>query len=124
MVKVYPEPVTLPTTRTSAALLPALADALRGQTVEGVHIHDAAVELTDGVEGETVARVSLLVDDPQPGARTWPVETVQNIEWLARRQAWALGIGEWVFLKLIAVSEATEGTFTAAAIARAHSGRR
>ncbi|HMA46676.1 MAG TPA: hypothetical protein VKP11_05675 [Frankiaceae bacterium] len=120
----YPGRVTRPVSRTSAQMLSTLAEALRGQTVAGVRIHEVTAELTDGAENETIARVSMLVDDPQPGRDTWPVATIEAIEWRARQAAWALGIDEWVYPNLVGLSEATEDAFPAASITGARDHRR
>jgi len=50
----YPGAVTLPTSRTTPDMLTTLADALRGRTVDGVHIYDALIErdeITAALEG-------------------------------------------------------------------------
>lgn len=106
----YPGAVT--TAATTAEKLPVLVDALRGQVVAGVRIHDLHAEIKPGAEGDTVVRLTLLVDDPRPGTRTWPVETRREIERRAQDEAWRLGVPEWTYVALVALGEADdEGEF-------------
>src|SRR5215475_4669739 len=103
----YPGHMTTATTAT-AEKLAALCDALRNRTIAGVHINDATAEVKPGSDGEPIVRLLLGVSDPSYGRDTWPVDTVRRIERRARDEAWKLGLSEWVYLTLIAESEAAE----------------
>jgi hypothetical protein len=102
----YSGVVTMATT--SAETLAALCAALRGQVVAGVRIHEARAEVKPGSDDEPIVRLTLLVDDPKRGRDTWAVETVRAIEGRARREAWSLGMSEWVYVTLIGLGEAAE----------------
>jgi len=96
-------------TTTTPAKLAALCDALRGQIVAGVRIHDVRAELVPGATGETIVRLTLLLDDPAVDADTWPLDTLREMETRAWDEAARLGIPEWVYVKHTPLSDA--GTF-------------
>ncbi len=85
-------------------------DALRGQVVAGIRIHDARAELVPGATGETIVRLSLLLDDPALGNDTWPLEALRDIETRAWDEAVILGIPEWIYVKHAPLSDAA-GSF-------------
>lgn len=97
-------------TTTTAAKLAALCDALRGQVVTGVRIHDARAELVPGATGETIVRLTLLLDDPAPGNDTWPLDALRDMETRAWDGAAALAIPEWIYVKHAPLSDAA-GSF-------------
>jgi hypothetical protein len=101
----YAGPVTAATTTTPAKLA-ALCDALRGQVVAGIRIHDARAELVPGATGETIVRLTLLLDDPPAAAETWPLDALRNMETHAWDEAAQLGIPEWVYVKHAPLSDA------------------
>jgi hypothetical protein len=103
----YPGHMATATTAT-AEKLAALCDALRGHSVADVRIYEAFAEVKPGSDGEPIVRLRLIVADPARGRDTWPVETVRRIEQRARDEAWKLGLAEWVYVTLIARSEAAE----------------
>jgi hypothetical protein len=113
--------VTLPTDGTMAEMLTALADALRGRTVDGVHIYDALVERDLGIDNEPIVRVTLLLDNPRPGLPTWPVGTIRSLDDLSRRVAWDLGIVDWLPIVHVSARDAEDSGFPADSIARARS---
>jgi hypothetical protein len=92
-------------TTTSAAELAALCDALRGQLVAGIRVHDARAELIPGATGETIVRLTLLLDDPAAGEDTWPHGALRDLETRAWDEAVTLGIPEWVYVKYAPLSE-------------------
>jgi hypothetical protein len=94
----YPEGVTAGT-GTTPAKLAALCDALRGQALGGIQVHDASAELVPGATGETIIRLTLLLDDPAAGRDTWPLEALRRMETRAWDEAAALDIPEWVYVK-------------------------
>jgi hypothetical protein len=100
-------------------MLTALADALRGRTVDGVHIYDALVERDIGTDNEPIVRVTLLLDNPRPDLPTWPVRTVSALDDLARRVAWDLGIPDWLRIVHVSARDADDSGFPADSIARA-----
>lgn len=93
-------------TSTTPTKLAALCDLLRGQVVDGVRIHDARAELVPGATGETIVRLTLLLDDPAPGTDTWPLDTLRAMESRAWDEAAALAIPEWVYVKHTPLSDA------------------
>ena len=101
----YAGSVTAATTTTPAKLA-ALCDALRGQTVAGVRIHDVRAELVPGATGETIVRLTLLLDDPAAGEDTWPLDALREMETRAWDEAARLGIPEWVYVKHTPLSDA------------------
>jgi hypothetical protein len=103
----YPGVMATATT-TTAEKLAALCDALRGQVIAGVRVHEATAEIKPGSDGEPIVRLRLVAADPARGRDTWPVETVRSIEQRARHEAWKLGVAEWVYVTLIGQSEAGE----------------
>jgi hypothetical protein len=86
-------------TTTAPADLDALCAALRGEVVSGVRIHDARAELVPGATGETIVRLTLVLDDPAPGRRTWSLGALRDMETRAWDEAAALAITEWVYVK-------------------------
>lgn len=101
----YAGPVTAATTTTPAKLA-ALCDTLRGQVVGGIRIHDARAELVPGATGETIVRLTLLIDDPAAGADTWPLDALRDMETRAWDEAAKLAIPEWVYVKHTPLSDA------------------
>lgn len=93
-------------TTTTPAKLAALCDALRGQVVDDIRIHDARAELVPGATGETIVRLTLLLDDPTTGEDTWPLDALRAMETRAWDEAAALAIPEWVYVKHTPLSEA------------------
>lgn len=103
----YAGHVTAATTTTPAKLA-ALCDALRGQVIDGIRIHDARAELVPGATGETIVRLTLLLDDPVPGHDTWPLDALRDMETRAWDKAAALAIPEWVYVKHASLRNAAE----------------
>jgi hypothetical protein len=101
----YAGPVTAATTTTPARLA-ALCDALRGQAVADIRIHDARAELVPGATGETIVRLTLLLDDPAAGEDTWPLDALRKMETRAWDEAARLDIPEWVYVKHTPLSDA------------------
>lgn len=99
----YAGAVTAATTTTPTKLA-ALCVALRGQVVAGVRIHDARAELVPGATGETIVRLTLLLDDP--AADTWPLDALRDMETRAWDEAVKLAIPEWVYVKHAPLSDA------------------
>jgi hypothetical protein len=97
--------MTAATTATPAKLA-ALCDALRGQVIAGIRVHDARAELVPGATGETIVRLTLLLDDPAAGEDTWPLDALRDMETLAWDEAGRLDIPEWVYVKHSALSNA------------------
>jgi hypothetical protein len=93
-------------TTTSAAELAALCDALRGQLVAGIRVHDARAEMVPGATGETIVRLTLLLDDPAAGQDTWPHGALRELETRAWDEAATLRIPEWVFVMHAPLSDA------------------
>ena len=93
-------------TSTTPTKLAALCDALRGQVLDGVRIHDARAELVPGATGETIVRLTLLLDDPAAGEDTWPLDVLRAMESRAWDEAAALAIPEWVYVKHTPLSDA------------------
>lgn len=104
----YPGAMTAATTTTPAKLA-GLCDALRGQIVNGIRLHDARAELVPGATGETIVRLTLLLDDPMAGEDTWPLDALRDMETRAWDEAAGLAIPEWVYVKHTPLSDA--GTF-------------
>lgn len=98
------------TTATTPATLAALCAALRGEVVAGIRIHEARAELVPGATGETIVRLTLVLDDPGPDRRTWDLGALRDMETLAWDEAAALSIPEWVYVKHASVSRAGEPT--------------
>jgi hypothetical protein len=96
------------TTSATADTLAALSDALRGQVIEGVRVHEASAEITLGADNESIVRLRLVVDDPAPDRGTWPVSAVRAIQRRAWEEAWRLGIPEWAYVVLVPRSEAAD----------------
>lgn len=92
-------------TTTTPAKLAALCDALRGEVVAGIRIHDARAELVPGATGETIVRLTLLLDNPAPGHDTWPLDALRDIETRAWDDAATLAIPEWVYVKHAPLSD-------------------
>jgi hypothetical protein len=103
----YPGHMATATTAT-AEKLAALCEALRGQVIAGVRVHEVTAEVKPGSDGEPIVRLRLIVTDPARGRDTWPVETVRSIEQRARDEAWKRGLAEWVYVTLIGQNEAAE----------------
>lgn len=93
-------------TTTTPAKLAALCEALRGQAVADIRIHDARAELVPGATGETIVRLTLLLDDPAAGEDTWSLEALREMETRAWDEAARLGIPEWVYVKHAPLSDA------------------
>lgn len=93
-------------TSTTPAKLAAPCDALRGQVVAGIRIHDTRAELVPGATGETIVRFTLLLDDPAAGEDTWPLDALREMETRAWDEAADLGISEWVYVKHTPLSDA------------------
>jgi hypothetical protein len=93
-------------TTTRPAKLAALCDALHGQVVAGIRIHDARAELVPGATGETIVRLTLLLDDPPAGAETWPLDALRDTGTRAWDEAARLAIPEWVYVKHAPLSDA------------------
>lgn len=91
---------------TTPEMLALLADALRDETIDGIHIHDAKAEMTQGPDYESVIRVRLLLDDPPPNARVWPNASIRKMQDLAWKIAADLGITEWSWNSWVALSDA------------------
>lgn len=108
-VALYAGHVTAATT-TTATKLAALCDVLRGQVVADIRIHDARAELVPGATGETIVRLTLLLDDPAPGNDTWPLDALREMESRAWDEATGLGIPEWIYVKHAPLSDAA-GSF-------------
>ena len=100
----YPGAMTT-ATATTPAKLAALCDALQGQVVDGVRIHDARAEIVPGATGDPIVRLTLLLDDPTP--ETWPLDAIEAMETRASDEAARLGITEWVYVKHAPLSDAT-----------------
>jgi len=81
----YPGSMTA-ATATTPAKLAALCDALRA-------------EIVPGATGEPIVRLTLVIDDPAPRLRTWPLDALRSMETLAWDEAARLGIAEWVYVK-------------------------
>lgn len=109
----YSDLVTLPVSATSTRMLDDLVEAIRGRVIGGLRVHDAHAELKPGAEGDTVVRLTVLVDDPPAGAPTWPLDAADAIEHEAQRIAWDLGIVEWVYLVFVPLSEVATSSFAA-----------
>ena len=101
----YPGAMTAATSTTPAKLA-ALCDALRGQVVADIRIHDARAELVPGATGETIVRLTLLLDDPAAGENTWPLDALRAMETRAWDEAASLAIPEWVYVKHAPLSDA------------------
>jgi len=97
-------------TTTTTEELAALCEALRGQVIAGVRIHDARAEVTPGATDELVVRLTLLLDDPENGHDTWPLDAMRAMESSAWDEASRLGIPEWVYVKHVPLSDAA-GSF-------------
>lgn len=76
-------------------MLDDLVEAIRGRVIGGLRVHDAHAELKPGADGDTVLRVTALVDDPPAGERGWRLDSTGAVEHEARRIAWDLGVAEW-----------------------------
>jgi hypothetical protein len=74
-----------------------------GVEVPGLRIHQAAIALDERLDGDPVARVSLLVDDPS--ADTWEVNAIRDLREILGRKATELGLPP-VSVTLIPKSEA------------------
>jgi hypothetical protein len=94
---------------TTAKRLAALCNPLRGQVVAGVRIHDARAEVTPGAV-EPIIRLTLLLDDPEDGRDTWPMDAMREMESRAWDEAARLGLPEWVYVKHVPLSDAA-GSF-------------
>lgn len=104
-VALYAGHVTAATTTTTAKLA-ALCDALRGQVLADIRVHDARAELVPGATGETIVRLTLLLDDPAPDNDTWPLDALRKMETRAWDEAARLDIPEWVYVKHTPLSDA------------------
>ena len=89
-----PYPGEMTTAATTRGKLPMLTAALRGQVVDGIRIHDAVADLTTGAVDDVIVRLTLLLDDPEQGRRTWPLDAIRAMESRAWDEAAALGIPE------------------------------
>jgi hypothetical protein len=93
-------------------MLARLVDAVRGQVVEGIRIHDAQTSIDIDINGEPVVHLRMLVDDPPPGELTWPVDTIFAMMRFAREVAWhRIGIPDQVRSSRVALQEAERGGF-------------
>jgi hypothetical protein len=107
----YARAVSLPMSGATPEMLARLVEAMRGQVVDGVRIHDARAS-TGVLYGEPVVRVRLLIDDPPPGERTWPVDTMHALRRLAGDVAWyQIGNPDLVLTSRVALSKAEQGGF-------------
>ena len=111
----YADPVSLPMSGATPEMLADLVEALRGQVINGVRIHDARAATDITYEGEPVVRVRVLLDDPRPTEDIWPVKTTTAIGLLALREGWRVGIPDWVFASYTRLSNAEREGFPAAA---------
>ncbi len=107
----YAEPVSLPISGATPEMLADLVAALRGRVVNGIRIHDVQAYTDVTYDSEPVVRVRLLLDDPVPGERTWPGDTLGTMNHLALSEGWRLGIPDWVFASLVRLSNAERGGF-------------
>jgi len=108
----YAGSVSLPMSGATPEMLARLVDAMRGQVVEGVRIHDAQTSIDIDINGEPVVHLRLLIDDPPPGEPTWPVETIFRMMRLARDVAWhQIGIPDQVWSSRVALRQAERGGF-------------
>jgi hypothetical protein len=83
---------------TTPTTLTALCDALRGRVVDGISVHDAGAEIVPGATGESIVRLTLVLDDPTAGLDTWPHKAIHAIDKFAWDEAGRLGIAE-VYMK-------------------------
>ncbi len=98
--------MTLPVTDTTPEMLVALAEAMRGQVIDGVLIHDAVAELVPRVDTAQIVHLYVLLDDPIRPATTWPTETCSRVGDLAYREGGHIGIEEYVLTTPFGVSDA------------------
>lgn len=106
MSVLYAGRMTLPTSNTTPEMLDALVNALRGQVIDDVRIHDAKAEITSGSDFEPVVRVSVLLDNPPLSAGTWSTSTLMAIQDKAWEISKQLGISDWSYVTHIALNEA------------------
>jgi hypothetical protein len=112
----YPDSVSLPMSRATPEMLGRLVEAVRGQVIEGVRIHDARASTQIDWDGVPIVRLYVLVDDPPPGEPTWPVDAILAIMGFAGRQAWQqIGIPDEVWTSPVSVREAEVHGFSPAA---------
>ncbi len=103
--------MTMPVSTTTSEMLAELVRSMRGQVVDGIRVHDATAEVDFQVDGETIVRLRLLIDDPLASAPTWPLETCGTLTHLAWSEARRLDIQEWVVVWFVGLSKADPSDF-------------
>ena len=98
--------MTLPVSDTTPEMLVALADAMRGQVVDGVRVHYAVPKLVSGFDYGPLIHLYVVLDDPADGAETWLLETTWQVRHLADHQAELIGIQDDLLTSPVAVSDA------------------
>ncbi len=78
-------------------------DFLYGTEIEGLKVHRSIVAFDEPRDGEAVARVLLLVDDPIE--QTWELESVMELRSAAARKATEVGLPP-ISVSLVPESEA------------------
>jgi hypothetical protein len=104
---------------TNDRMLAALADALRGQVIEGFRLYYVQVATEWWPEIDTFVKVTLLVDDPPGGAPTWPAEQSVALSLAIDRLAWGFGIAESISVQRINLRSAVESGIPPETVARA-----
>lgn len=96
------------TSGVTSKMLTDLASAMRGQIIEGLRIHDARADIKIGAELEPFVRVYTVVDDPEPGERTWKFSVNRAIQNEAKNVAEKLGISIWTEVWFTSLSSSLE----------------
>jgi hypothetical protein len=58
----------------------------------GLKVQKAQVSLDESQDGEPVTRITLLVNDPEPGKETWDFDSVRELKRELARRATELGL--------------------------------
>ncbi len=69
-------------------------------------------EIVPGAMGEPIVRLALVLDDPPPDLRTWPLNALRAMETLAWDEAAPPGISEWVYVKHRLSTATRDGLWT------------